>query len=110
MADIELVIKISEDVYTRLFDNGVPTSLADGIVIDTAIRKGKVLPKGHGRLIDESQIAGDSSWDIADRLDATPTIIEADTEYEVWNGYHGQITAPKGTFEKIWNDCKGEEE
>lgn len=24
---------------------------------------------------------------------------------ETWNGYHGQITAPKGTFQKIWEDA-----
>lgn len=23
---------------------------------------------------------------------------------ETWNGFHGQVTAPKGTFEKIFND------
>ncbi len=26
-------------------------------------------------------------------------------ETETWNGYHGQITAPKGTFERIFNDA-----
>ena len=26
-------------------------------------------------------------------------------ETETWNGMHGQITAPKGTFEKIFNDA-----
>lgn len=39
-----------------------------------------LLPKGHGRLIDEDTIAGDGSWDWSDRLDATPTIIEAESE------------------------------
>ena len=41
---MQIVINLDENVYTRLFDNGVPTSLADGIVIDRAIRTGKVLP------------------------------------------------------------------
>lgn len=36
------------------------------------------LPEGHGRLIDADTIAGDGSWDWSDRLDATPTIIEAE--------------------------------
>lgn len=27
-------------------------------------------------------------------------------EYEEWNGIHAQITAPKGTFEKIFNDAE----
>ena len=26
-------------------------------------------------------------------------------ETETWNGYHGQITAPNGTFERILNDA-----
>ena len=29
-------------------------------------------------------------------------------ETETWNGYHGQITAPKGTFEKIYEDAESE--
>ena len=28
------------------------------------------------------------------------------TSTETWNGMHGQVTAPKGTFEKIFNDAK----
>lgn len=32
-------------------------------------------------------------------------------EYEVWNGMGGRKTyAPKGTFEKIYNECKDDEE
>ena len=27
-------------------------------------------------------------------------------ETETWNGIHGQVVAPKGTFEKIWNEAK----
>ena len=30
-------------------------------------------------------------------------------ESETWNGYHGQVTAPKGTFKKIWEDAESEE-
>lgn len=30
-------------------------------------------------------------------------------ETETWNGIHAQITAPKGTFERIWNDAESEE-
>lgn len=35
-----------------------------------------------------------------------------DAEYdegEVWNGIHAQITAPKGTFEKIWREAKDDD-
>ena len=41
---MKLIIDIPEDVYTRLFDSGVPMSLADGIVIDRAIRTGTPIP------------------------------------------------------------------
>ena len=30
-------------------------------------------------------------------------------EPETWNGMHGQITAPKGTFKKIYEDAESEE-
>lgn len=29
-------------------------------------------------------------------------------ETETWNGIHAQITAPKGTFERIFNDADGD--
>jgi len=47
------------------------------------ILSGTPIPKGHGRIIDETQIVGDGSWDFGDRLEETPAIIEADnTESE----------------------------
>lgn len=46
------------------------------------IANGIPLPKGHGRLIDEERIPGDSGWDFSDRLMLTPTIIEADKDGE----------------------------
>jgi hypothetical protein len=35
--------------------------------------------------------------------------IKALEQCEVWNGSHGQMVAPKGTFERIYNDCKDEQ-
>ena len=29
-------------------------------------------------------------------------------ETETWNGIHAQITAPKGTFDKIWEEAESE--
>ena len=49
-------------------------------VIINALYNGTPLPKNHGRLIDEDQIPGDNGWDFSDRLMATPTIIEAESE------------------------------
>ena len=49
---MERVIKISEDVFTRLFDNGTETSPDDRRAIETAIRNATPLPEHHGRLAD----------------------------------------------------------
>ena len=48
----EIVIKVDDEVYERLFAMK-PMDLADKIAIDMAIKNGKVLPKGHDRLIAE---------------------------------------------------------
>ena len=31
---------------------------------------------------------------------------KSDSEYEIWNSYHGQTIQPKGMFDKIWNDAE----
>ena len=52
---IEIVIKIPEDVYTRLFDNGIQDNeiATDDICeMARALRIGKPLPKAYGGLID----------------------------------------------------------
>lgn len=50
MADIELVIKIDEEMYAQIIDeNGMDTML---IPYSDIIRSGTPLPNGHGRLID----------------------------------------------------------
>lgn len=52
---MEIVIKIPEDVYTRLFDNGIQDNeiaVDDVCEMARALRLGKPLPKHHGRLID----------------------------------------------------------
>ena len=41
-------------------------------------------------------------------VEARDMAISALEQTETWNGYHGQITAPKGTFKKIWDDCEQE--
>lgn len=42
--------------------------------------------------------------------DALEMAIKALEQCEVWEGIHGQVVAPKGTFEKIWNDAEKEEQ
>ena len=56
MANVELVIKIPEDLYEAYKDK--PPMLGDAgmDMIAQAISKGKALPKGHGDLIDTDDI------------------------------------------------------
>ena len=48
---MQIVIDIDDNLYTRLFDNGVD-NYDDAVDMAKTIRKGTVLSKGHGRLID----------------------------------------------------------
>ena len=52
---MQIVIDIDDDLYTRLFDNGVD-NYDDAVDMAKAIRKGVLLPKGHGRLVDADEI------------------------------------------------------
>ena len=79
---MEIVIKISEDVYTRLFDNGIQDNeiATDDICeMARALRLGTSLPKGHGRLIDADAMQKYQIDTFGQRLlviDTAPTIIE----------------------------------
>ena len=56
MADIELVIKIPEEMYHKTVAGIYEGEESDCLIIDTftyAIENGNPLPKGHGRLIIE---------------------------------------------------------
>ena len=56
---MQIVINISEHVYTRLFDNGIQDNeIATDDICEMArsLRLGTPLPKGHGELIDRSKI------------------------------------------------------
>jgi len=80
MADIELVIKISN--YDKEW-------ITNGYYIPEEIKaNGTPLPKGHGALIDVDKIIGKiyGVGSIVAVLDA-PTIIEADTESEDKRGF-----------------------
>lgn len=76
---MEIVIKIDDELYEQITVKK-EYYLEDGESLCTAVTNGIPLPKGHGRLIDEEQIPGDSGWDFSDRLMLTPTIIKADKD------------------------------
>ena len=73
---MKIVIDIDDNLYTRLFDNGVD-NCDEAVDMATAIRKGTPLPEHHGRLIDADAIPRHLVRDI-DEIDKQPTIIEAD--------------------------------
>ena len=81
---VKLIIEISEDVYTRLFDNGLQDNeiaVDDVCEMARALRIGTPLPKGHGRLIDADAlplIAIDDANHGSNFIKIAPTIIEAD--------------------------------
>lgn len=80
------IINISEDVYTRLFDNGIQDNeiaIDDICEMARAIRLGTPLPKGHGRLIDADKLYDQfeyADYDFEKTLEYAPTIIEAESE------------------------------
>ena len=88
MADIELVIKVSECFYEYC------KAQEDAIEIQLAVANGIPLPKGHGRLIDISDIepmnytvdGGDYYDDYKaidwEDIEKAPIIIEAESEEE----------------------------
>ncbi|MBR3624555.1 MAG: hypothetical protein IKN43_14545 [Selenomonadaceae bacterium] len=81
----EIVIKIDDGIYKLIMsmDKALATTAIRPRIFD-AIRNGKVLPKGHGRLIDESEITS-CEWNgyLNYMTTNAPTIIEANkTESE----------------------------
>lgn len=80
---MQLVIDIDENLYTRLFDNGVD-NYDDAVDIAKSIRNGTPLPKGHGRLIDGDYLykkfVANKCLDslVLQFIKDEPTIIEAD--------------------------------
>ena len=94
MADIELVIKIPEEVYKKAQE--IPNARWDAVWL--GIKHGTPLPKGHGDLKDISKIDYQSGCFISSKgepipiihkiatiemiRDWLPTIIEADREVE----------------------------
>ena len=85
MADIEIVIKIPEEIYKA--SQIIDVKYEDTVQIPLeVIKNGKLLPKGHGRLKDIDKIISDGrskgfcEW--YDEMKYADIIIEADTESE----------------------------
>ncbi len=79
MADIELVIKIPEELYDIIINPQKLETMYHAGKICEAVRNGTPLPKGHGRLIDADALQEDCLWWETDlEVSKAPTIIEAD--------------------------------
>ena len=97
---MKIVIDIDDNLYTRLFDNGVE-DYDDAVDMGRAIRRGTPLPKGHGDLIDREKLKENiNGWyafmkdickqpymtlkqeEIIGKIDMMTPIIEADKENE----------------------------
>jgi hypothetical protein len=86
MADIELIIKIPEEIYQTIIEHTEEildeSSFIEPKYLYRAVLKSTPLPKGHGRLIDaderRKEIDEEDRW-VVDLADA---IIEADKESE----------------------------
>ena len=82
---MRLVIDISENIYADCLTSGYSKHPKEVLfaVVDS-FRKGMVLPKGHGRLIDENNLWFEDIDDIScvtqRNVENAPTIIEADNE------------------------------
>lgn len=81
----KIVIDIDDNLYTRLFDNGVD-NYDDAVDMAKAIRKGTPLPKGHGDLIDRKVLLNNGYQmepiEMWYGIKYAPTIIEADKEVD----------------------------
>lgn len=90
MANIELVIKISEELYDIIINPQKLETMYHAGKICEAVRNGTSLPKGHGRLIDADALYNraklchteeDGTACVEWReINDAPTIIEADEE------------------------------
>lgn len=123
---MQIVIDIPEEYYEKVIKT-IPDWQASADTL--MIKNGTPLPKGHGRLIEVTPELERELWtytrytgideapyeSAVKVIDEAPTIIaactlaDADTDTETWNGFHGQVTAPKGTFKRIYADAESED-
>ena len=84
----KIVIDIPNDTYYRCKNERVGLLPFDIPGVCYAIKNGTVLPKGHGRLIDASNLMTVTDYDgenektyiTYDEIENAPTILEADKE------------------------------
>ena len=109
---MQIVIEIPESIYDTIQSDEM-ISREQLAILQMHIMNGTPLPKGHGRLVDYDEMKkiancyGEFTATTLSHI-KPQVIIEADGgDTETWNGYHGQVTAPKGTFKRIYADADG---
>lgn len=83
MADIELIVKMPEEMWERVKEGYVPLGICKYLMNSLP------LPKGHGRLIDAGDLMPDSDYEDGifyavsiRQINDTDTIIKADKQSE----------------------------
>ena len=82
MAEIELVIRIPEELYEIIKNPKKIETMYHAGRLCEAVRSGTPLPKGHGRLIDADAVLEEPFGDTYKDIDTAETIIEADRSEE----------------------------
>lgn len=94
---MQIVIDIPDDIYEQAINGTEYDTLSLGIKLRQSVQEGVVIPKGHGRIIDESKITQTTYETIEEEFESmlqgtikhqyvvfkgsdAPTIIEADKE------------------------------
>lgn len=111
MSDIELVIKIPKKLACEGFDR--PFTEDERSILIRAIGNGKLLPKGHGRLIDADKLEPKETspeawyspmWGFElDDIEDAPTIIEADKTRDCNNCAYSDQGRCAGT--EVCHEC-----
>ena len=78
----EIVVKIDDELYETITDPNKWLTPKRVNKLVGAVLHGKVLPKGHGRLIDANTLVDgfEDNYEFCEALNATPTLVEADKE------------------------------
>ena len=77
---MQIVIDIDEYLYKTIKTLGIVVEDGDAVAVSEAIQNGTPLPKGHGRIIDESKITYcEQNNYFMELITNAPTIIKADT-------------------------------
>ena len=84
MADIELAIKIDEELYKDIKEHGLCGYCSDREIVGESIAAGTPLPKGHGDLIDRKVLLNNGYQmepvEMWYGIKYAPIILEADKE------------------------------